>query len=63
MDNVTPPAESIAEPAPDCDNMSESAKVTDLAVAPPDDDHHVTVELPDDLADALETGTAGQSTS
>ena len=63
MDNVTAvPSESIAKPAPDCD-MAESAKVADVAAAPPDDDHHVHVELPDDLADALETGGAGESTT
>ena len=66
MDSVTAaaaPSESIAKPAAPDSDLAESAKVADVAVAPHDDDHHVHLELPDDLADTLETGGSGESTT
>ena len=53
MDTVHPDA--VAKSAEDSD-VAVSAKVAEVAVAPPDDAHHVHVALPDDLVDALETG-------
>ena len=53
MDTVHPDA--VTKSAEDSDE-AVSAKVADMAVAPPDVATHVHVTLPDDLVDALETG-------